>query len=522
MLNGLLMRSARPLLPGKRFLSAAAPVAHSLLFASPCVQSAQRSIFRPTTVLKRLFSSRELNDHDSGHSSSNMSNSSSNHPDNVEIQTALPIKAFYVARSIDFVRLFQTHFADRPHALQRDSVTVALDASALDHVSMQSHSTPSHSEPNAEFFTNTPQSLKGTAAWDASVLQQSLAHKSNIPAELYMVVYGFGSVVFFGNSSASSSLLPSSSPVPPPLTAPSATATGIPPSSSPPVSSVPSSPSSPATHSYSSSSSSSSSSFSNASASFSNGGSHGGSVAFSTPVTPLLRLIREFSVEPIAAPLHDDFTVAIAPKLPHWFELRPGQDTVVVQELDLNNLLVIAGVLRQTVALDHFEKKVDMLVSTFTKLNEELGLVYSSQSGGSGSYSFGLRRRAELFRLVAENNTLMAEILSKTRVLDKSEISWKHGKYSGVSQDLKDEFELEERFRGIDFKMNLVQHNTKFFLELVHQDKSDRLEWIIIILISVEVVLAIMDKLYSRFVDHSDADSSRSHALPHSPASQRQ
>lgn len=47
--------------------------------------------------------------------------------------------------------------------------------------------------------------------------------------------------------------------------------------------------------------------------------------------------------------------------------------------------------------------------------------------------------------------------------------------------------------KDIEFKLDLIQQNAKFFLEVMHAQKSNTLEWVIIVLISFECVLMIMD-----------------------------
>lgn len=58
---------------------------------------------------------------------------------------------------------------------------------------------------------------------------------------------------------------------------------------------------------------------------------------------------------------------------------------------------------------------------------------------------------------------------------------------------MKDEFEIEHRFQNIEFKLDLIQQNAKFFLEILHNQKSNSLEWIIIVLIGFECVLMCLD-----------------------------
>lgn len=58
---------------------------------------------------------------------------------------------------------------------------------------------------------------------------------------------------------------------------------------------------------------------------------------------------------------------------------------------------------------------------------------------------------------------------------------------------MRNEFEIVNRSEYIEYKLNLIQNNAKFFLEVLHNQKSNSLEWIIIILISFECGLMILE-----------------------------
>jgi hypothetical protein len=53
--------------------------------------------------------------------------------------------------------------------------------------------------------------------------------------------------------------------------------------------------------------------------------------------------------------------------------------------------------------------------------------------------------------------------------------------------------EIDDRFENIEFKLNLIQQNAKFFLEVLHHQKSNNLEWIIAILILLECILMCIE-----------------------------
>ena len=60
---------------------------------------------------------------------------------------------------------------------------------------------------------------------------------------------------------------------------------------------------------------------------------------------------------------------------------------------------------------------------------------------------------------------------------------------------MRDEFEIAERFRAVDFKIELIQHNTKFFLEVLHNQTAGRLEWAIVILLIIEILLCVYEAM---------------------------
>lgn len=193
-----------------------------------------------------------------------------------------------------------------------------------------------------------------------------------------------------------------------------------------------------------------------------------------------LRAIRECSESPYPAPRSEDYAVAVHPDLDTWYKHGPGQDGIAVQNLDLSNLLVISQVLGQTVALHHYENRVDNLLSTFSELNNSL------ERGGP----FPVKTES-LHKLVAENNKLLTDVITKIGILDRFTVAWNQARYSTLYESLRSEFELAERFKHVDFKLGHIHNFLRFFLDLQNTQKSTRLEWIIISLIFIEVLISV-------------------------------
>eukprot|EP00192_Tetraselmis_astigmatica_P004588 CAMPEP_0117660356 /NCGR_PEP_ID=MMETSP0804-20121206/6925_1 /TAXON_ID=1074897 /ORGANISM="Tetraselmis astigmatica, Strain CCMP880" /LENGTH=479 /DNA_ID=CAMNT_0005467081 /DNA_START=127 /DNA_END=1566 /DNA_ORIENTATION=+ len=215
-----------------------------------------------------------------------------------------------------------------------------------------------------------------------------------------------------------------------------------------------------------------------------------GSVVFFnvTDVEQRLKLIQmcvEFTELPVSKPQTEEYEVIVRPALAAWSELNP--DHVILKGMDTNSIRVISSVLGQSVALDMYASKVDSSLETFSNLNREMKR--------TGTFTI---RKEHLFRLVAENNIMITEIITKLGLLERSDTAWKYAQYGSIWEGMRAEFELDSRFQTLDLKINLIQDNVKYFLEILQNRKSDTLEWIIIVLIAAEIMLGLYDIFLSR------------------------
>ena len=155
----------------------------------------------------------------------------------------------------------------------------------------------------------------------------------------------------------------------------------------------------------------------------------------------------------------------------------------VVQELNMKSVDVISNIMAQSVALDAYNDTVDDLLSTFSKINTTVRTKGSLTS----------LQRDSLFRTVASNNSIFIDMVSKLGIKDRSDTAWNLSQYEDIHEGLKSEFEIQLRFEHIEFKLDLIQQNAKFFLEVLQSQKSNSLEWIIIVLIAFECILMCLD-----------------------------
>eukprot|EP00854_Cymbomonas_tetramitiformis_P018946 gene18946-22639_t len=152
-----------------------------------------------------------------------------------------------------------------------------------------------------------------------------------------------------------------------------------------------------------------------------------------------LRNARRYTTGAFDTYQSDDYKVVLRSSLEEWSAFEG--DFVILKRLDMNNLRVISSVLGQTVALYHYELKVDQMLEVFSEMNSKTEL--------TGQFSMSKRR---LFRVVATLNKMMADVITKLGLLKRSDTAWNYVQYAEVWEGLRKDFELDDRFESLGEK----------------------------------------------------------------------
>ena len=81
-----------------------------------------------------------------------------------------------------------------------------------------------------------------------------------------------------------------------------------------------------------------------------------------------------------------------------------------MRNADAATVRVVAGILGQSVALDHHEREVDALLDMFNSLNGNI------ESTGEMDM-----KSEDLYRLVAKNNRILSDVIAKFNVMEAEE-----------------------------------------------------------------------------------------------------
>ena len=201
-----------------------------------------------------------------------------------------------------------------------------------------------------------------------------------------------------------------------------------------------------------------------------------------TTESTCLASASKFLKEPMSGTKRqEDLRYEEIPSLKKWHSFDRSTDTMSFRKLDLNTVNIVAGVIGQTVALDHYEREADALLDVFQELNQKIVRTQGER--------FGIEEN-KLYKLIAQNNVIITSTMTKLGLLDHArpgEAVWNVEEYYEVYKSLRTDYELDTRFKKLNTKCDFIADNLKFFAGTVGEKKGHNLEWIIILLIAMEL-----------------------------------
>ena len=142
--------------------------------------------------------------------------------------------------------------------------------------------------------------------------------------------------------------------------------------------------------------------------------------------------------------------------------------------------------LAQSVALDYYANLSEQIMKETRMHTTNLELHGKLDIGGK-----------KLKRHIGHVLNINNQISENLYIFDSHEVTWEDVSLDYLDQDLKRLFDLKERYRTIKEQGAIIKENLSLFKDIMDHKESSRLEWIIIILILVEVLdLFIMRMIY--------------------------
>ena len=160
---------------------------------------------------------------------------------------------------------------------------------------------------------------------------------------------------------------------------------------------------------------------------------------------------------------------------------------LAVRDLSPPRLLVIADALAKSVALHRDERRVNAVFDTIEPFAAELA--------GKGRPPW---RRKAMLELIGQTLLVRHRVSGRVAVEDKPDVLWDRPDLERLYARLEDEYELEARGRTLNTKIDVIGKTAEALTDLIDAERTVRLEWTIIVLITVEILLSLFQIFYGR------------------------
>ncbi len=185
------------------------------------------------------------------------------------------------------------------------------------------------------------------------------------------------------------------------------------------------------------------------------------------------------SVLPIANQVSEELGIEVNKK-----EYQVDFDHIKLRDNDSEKIRLVMLNLSQSVALDNYSNVSEQIL--------EDTRIHTNYLEEHGKLDIGGKRLKQYIGKVLNVKNKISEHLY---IFDSPEITWDDKVLNILNNDLKKKFDLKDRHRVIHEQLDIVKENLELFKDIMFHRQSSTLEWIIIILILVEVVDLFILKL---------------------------
>lgn len=153
---------------------------------------------------------------------------------------------------------------------------------------------------------------------------------------------------------------------------------------------------------------------------------------------------------------------------------------VSVSKIDSSMMRIIMLNIGQSVALDYYENLTDELISSSKH--------YIVQLEKHGKISIS---KTNLLKYIGKVLNVKNSIVDNLYILDDPNLVWDNEELNFLNRNLKANFDINTRFKDLDYRLQIVEDNLTLFTDVLNVRESSRLEWLIIILIFIEIIISL-------------------------------
>jgi len=186
----------------------------------------------------------------------------------------------------------------------------------------------------------------------------------------------------------------------------------------------------------------------------------------------------------LPVPERDDARLLVRPEADQHVDLAGN---IFLREKTTERLQVVADILAKSLVLSHYETRIADIFDGIEPL-----AVMLREKGRAGA------RSKELLRHIGDVLLMQQKMVGRVETGEKPELLWEHPELERLYMRLAEEYELRDRDRALDRKLDIITRTVETLLGLVQTRSSMRVEWYIVLLIVAELLLTTYPLLLNR------------------------
>lgn len=197
-------------------------------------------------------------------------------------------------------------------------------------------------------------------------------------------------------------------------------------------------------------------------------------------INEFMKLIVDYSKNFFKIKLSEEFFVETNSK-----ETVYGYNKISIPTNNVEWLRIIMLNVAQSVALDYYSEQAEHLMEQTNHQTEFLEKRGRMDISGK-----------KLKKFIGKTLNLKNAIAENLYIFDSPPETWEDENLSKIDWGMKKTFDLQIRYRNLQQDLQIVKENLELFKDIMQHTHSNVLEWIIIILILIEILDLFFEKIF--------------------------
>ncbi|HNX58566.1 MAG TPA: RMD1 family protein [Spirochaetota bacterium] len=193
----------------------------------------------------------------------------------------------------------------------------------------------------------------------------------------------------------------------------------------------------------------------------------------------ILSHLRNYTQNPLSENYSDDFNISLSDDTKPVFDF----DNLCVQVINESLIKNVMFNVAQSVALDFYDHESEKFLEQVNKFTSELE--------HKGKISLSKRK---MLQFIGQTLSRKNRVIDNLYIFDVPDIVWDDKILDEINTGMVKLFDLRTRFKEVQSNFKNIEDNLAIFMELYQHRMSNLLEWIIIILILIEVADLFLTK----------------------------